>query len=209
MSSNSTKSLFTEINRCMSFRSRSASGHKKMDQLPRLNGAIRALEQGGIAFAAFSPPDIRSAQIVSGADYDAVIFEMEHNPFDAQLLRDCLQYMLDPRRIAQAGSVAPSVTPMVRLPCNGAEMNQWMAKQALDMGVYGIVWPHIRTVAEARAAVAACRYARPKGDPLSEPPGRRGDGPGIAARYWGLTQQEYYSRADVWPINPKGEILVG
>ena len=30
----------------------------------------------------------------------------------------------------------------------------------------------------------------------------------IAARYWGVTQQEYYERADVWPLNPKGEILV-
>ena len=24
----------------------------------------------------------------------------------------------------------------------------------------------------------------------------------------GLTQQEYYARADVWPLNPRGEILV-
>jgi 4-hydroxy-2-oxoheptanedioate aldolase len=27
--------------------------------------------------------------------------------------------------------------------------------------------------------------------------------------YWGVTQQEYYARADVWPLDPKGEILVG
>ena len=30
-----------------------------------------------------------------------------------------------------------------------------------------------------------------------------------AARYWGLTQAEYYAKADVWPLNPEGEILVG
>jgi 4-hydroxy-2-oxoheptanedioate aldolase len=88
-------------------------------------------------------------------------------------------------------------------------MNQWMAKQVLDMGVYGIIWPHIRTVEEARSAVAACRYARPDNAANVLPHGRRGDGPGIAARYWGLTQQEYYARADVWPVEPKGEILVG
>jgi 4-hydroxy-2-oxoheptanedioate aldolase len=29
-----------------------------------------------------------------------------------------------------------------------------------------------------------------------------------AARYWGLTTQEYYPKADVWPLNPSGEILV-
>ena len=34
------------------------------------------------------------------------------------------------------------------------------------------------------------------------------DGPTGAVRYWGLTQQEYYDRADVWPLSPKGEIFV-
>jgi 4-hydroxy-2-oxoheptanedioate aldolase len=56
--------------------------------------------------------------------------------------------------------------------------------------------------------VAACRYPRLKSAPLYEPAGLRGDGPTAAVRYWGLTQQEYYERADVWPLNPKGEIFV-
>ena len=44
--------------------------------------------------------------------------------------------------------------------------------------------------------------------PYYDPPGQRGDAPRHAARYWGLTQQEYYERADVWPLDPQGEILV-
>lgn len=180
-----------------------------MSDLPRLNGAIRAFESGTIALTAFSVAEVTAAQAIDAAAYDAVVFEMEHNPFDVSLLRDCLQYMIDRRRVAKSGSVAPSVTPMVRLPSNGVERNQWMAKQVLDMGVYGILWPHICTVNDAQSAVAACRYSRPVGSANFEPAGQRGDGPGIAAKYWGLTQQEYYSRADVWPIDPKGEILVG
>ena len=39
-------------------------------------------------------------------------------------------------------------------------------------------------------------------------PGVRGDGPHTCSRYWGLSQQEYYAKADVWPLNPLGEILV-
>lgn len=27
-------------------------------------------------------------------------------------------------------------------------------------------------------------------------------------RYWGLTQAEYYAKADVWPLAPQGELLV-
>jgi 4-hydroxy-2-oxoheptanedioate aldolase len=133
---------------------------------------------------------------------------MEHGPHDTTTLRHCMQYMLDRRRIAQSGSLAPAVAPFVRIPPNGGEMNQWLAKQALDVGVYGIVWPHVSTVEEARNAVTACRYPRPPSTPLYEPAGQRGDGPRGAAAYWGLTQQEYYRRADVWPLNPEGEILV-
>jgi len=179
-----------------------------MSDLPRLNGAIRALEQGKPAFTTFSAPEIGAAQAIGAAGYDAVVFEMEHGPYDPFTLRNCLQYMLDRKQIASSGSVAPKVAPFVRIPANGGEMNQWLAKQALDVGCYGIVWPHVSTVEEARNAVTACRYPRPASAPNYEPAGLRGDGPRGAAAYWGVTQQEYYKKADVWPLNPEGEILV-
>jgi 4-hydroxy-2-oxoheptanedioate aldolase len=97
---------------------------------------------------------------------------------------------------------------MVRIPPNGGEHNQWLAKQALDLGVYGVLWPHISTVDQAYNAVAACRYPRLKTAPRFEPAGIRGDGPTTAVRYWGLTQQEYYKKAGVWPLDPEGEVLV-
>jgi 4-hydroxy-2-oxoheptanedioate aldolase len=178
-----------------------------MPEIPRLNGVIRALEQGH-AFTAFASPDIDVALAMSQAKYDGIVFEMEHGPWDVRALRDSLQYMLNRRQIASSGSVAPTVTPIVRIPPNGDEKNQWLAKQALDLGAYGVVWPHISTVDQAQNAVASCRYPRLKSAPLYEPAGLRGDGPTAAVRYWGLTQQEYYTRADVWPLNPKGEILV-
>jgi len=137
-----------------------------------------------------------------------VVFEGEHNAWDIRVLRDCLQYLLNRAQIVKAGSPAPAITPTVRIPPNGNEMNQFFAKQALDLGYYGIIWPHVSTVQEAYNAVAACRYPRLKDKPLYEPAGIRGDGPTQAARYWGVTQQEYYERADVWPLNPKGEIFV-
>jgi len=180
-----------------------------MAEIPRLNGAIRALEHGKPAITTFAGAEISAAQSINAAPYDAVVFEMEHNPYDPRLLRDCMQYMLDRRQIVKAGSIAPAVTPMVRIPPNGGEISQIFAKQVLDIGVYGVIWPHVSTVEEARNAVAACRYPRLPSAAYYEPAGLRGDGPKAAATYWGLTQQEYYSRADVWPLNPKGEILVG
>jgi len=176
--------------------------------IPRLNGIIKALESGNNALVCFQPGDTASAQAVATEKYDGVVFEMEHGAYDIKTLRDCLQYMLNRQQIVASGTVAPAVTPMVRIPPNGAEMNQWVAKQVLDQGVFGIVWPHISTVEEARNAVASCRYARPAGAPRYEPAGQRGDAPANAARFWGISQQDYYDRADVWPLDPKGEILV-
>ena len=179
-----------------------------MVDIPRLNGAIRVLEQGQPTFVTFSPPEIGSAQAINDAGYDAIIFEMEHGPYEVRVLRDCMQYMLSRRQIITNGSLAPACTPFVRIPPNGGEFNQWIAKQVLDSGVYGVIWPHVSTVEDARNAVVSCRYPRPKSAPLFEPPGQRGDAPAAAARYWGLTQPEYYQRADVWPLAPDGELLV-
>jgi 4-hydroxy-2-oxoheptanedioate aldolase len=175
----------------------------------RLNGIIRAWEQGKVAFTAFSKIDKQSAIDMSDAPYDGIVFEMEHNPYDVSALGDSLQYLLNRKQIATAGSLAPQVTPLARVPANGVEMNQSFAKQVLDRGVYGVITPHVATVEQAYNAVASCRYARPKNAPLYEPKGVRGDGPMNASRYWGLTQQEYYAKADVWPLAPQGELLCG
>ena len=179
-----------------------------MTELPRLNGIIGALEKGLPTFTAFSPPDVASAIAFSASKYDGVVFEMEHNAWDTRTLRDCMQYMLNRGQIANSGSVAPAVTPMVRIPVNGAEKGQWHAKQALDLGIYGVIWPHISTVDEAYNAIAACRFPRLSDAPRFEPQGIRGDGPTQAVRYWGLSQSEYYAKADVWPLDPEGEVFV-
>jgi 4-hydroxy-2-oxoheptanedioate aldolase len=178
-----------------------------MPEIPRLNGVIKALEQGKTAFVGFASPDIETATALASSPFDGVAFEMEHAPMSPPVLRDALQYMLDRRQLVQGGTLAPKVTPLVRIPPNGGEMNQWIAKQVLDIGVFGIIFPHVSTVEEARNAVSACRYPRLPGASLYDPPGIRGDAPTRAARYWGLTQQEYYARADVWPLAPQGEIL--
>jgi 4-hydroxy-2-oxoheptanedioate aldolase len=182
-------------------------GGEVMTLPAHLNGAITALEVGRPVFASFSPADPGNAQAFAAGPYDVVVFEMEHNPFSTTALRDSLQYLLDRKAIAERGDVSPAVTPFVRIPANGSELNQFLAKQALDAGVYGIIWPHVSTVAEARNAVASCRYPRPESAPYYDPPGVRGDGPFGAARYWGVDVDEYYSRADTWPLAPGGDIV--
>ena len=178
-----------------------------MAELPRLNGIIKALETSKYAITCFQQAEISIAVEMAQSKYDGVVYEMEHLFWDGRQLRDTLQYSLNRQQIVANGSVAPSVTPLVRIPPNGVEKNQWMAKQALDMGCYGVVWPHISTVDQAYNAISACRYPRLKDKAIHEPMGIRGDGPVQAARYWGVSQPDYYKRADVWPLDPKGEIF--
>ena len=51
-----------------------------MSGIPRLNGVIKALEQGHTAFVSFCPVDIESVVAMAGSHLDGGAFEMEHPP---------------------------------------------------------------------------------------------------------------------------------
>ena len=145
---------------------------------------------------------------ISDSDYDMVIIEMEHQGFSFNDLRVSLQFLLNRRRLANKGDVQADLVPLVRIPPNLRERNQWVIKQALDTGVYGLVLPHLNNVEEAQAAVIAARYPQVPGVADFEPRGERGWWARIAPRYWGLTAQEYYDAADLWPLDPDGNMLL-
>src|SRR5258708_36763097 len=121
-----------------------------MPEIPRLNGVIKALEQGKVAFCGFASPDIETATALAGSPFDGVAFEMEHAPMSPPVLRDALQYMLDRRQLVQGGTLAPQVTPFVRIPPHGGEINQWVPQHVLDTVVFGIISPPPATVEQAR-----------------------------------------------------------
>ena len=79
-----------------------------MAELPRLNGIIRALEAGQHALTCFAPAEITSAVAIATSKFDGCVFEMEHQPWDGRLLRDCLQYMLNRAQIAKAAPWCPA-----------------------------------------------------------------------------------------------------
>ena len=179
--------------------------------MARINKLIEVLEQGKVAIGpgTFPNGDYGQAMTYAESSYDFAIIDMEHENFDIPGLRTTLQYMLNRKVIAESGSLAQSCTPIVRIPPNGRNMDQWVIKQTLDAGVYGIVAPQIGTVEEARHLVSAIRYPRPEEEPNSDnPPGERGWYPGGPARFWGMGVPEYYKLADLWPLNPEGEMFL-
>ena len=111
---------------------------------------------------------------IADSDYDMVIIEMEHQGFSFNDLRVSLQFLLNRRRLADKGDVQAGLVPLVRIPPNLRERNQWVIKQALDTGVYGLVLPHLNNVEDAQAAVIAARYPQVPGVADFEPQGERG-----------------------------------
>ncbi|MGE0361537.1 MAG: aldolase/citrate lyase family protein [Vicinamibacterales bacterium] len=70
----------------------------------------------------------------------------------------------------------------------------------LNQGVSGVMLVTVETAEEARQGIAAMRFVskggtRPEGDL------------GIAPAAWGLSEAEYRRKADVWPLNPDGELI--
>lgn len=69
----------------------------------------------------------------------------------------------------------------------------------LDLGVSGIMFVDVQSAAEVRAGLAAMRFAS-KG-------GTRPDAVGTAPALWGMSEADYREKADLWPLNPKGELV--
>lgn len=142
-----------------------------------------------------------NARALGGSKLDFVIIDMEHSPFDMEAAGDFIWNM-------RAVDASFPVTPLIRVPTNGREVahNQWLFKQALDIGAMGIMVPQINSAEEARAAVVAMRYPPSRDDAAPEPRGERGVGGAPAA--WGLAMPDYVARADLWPLDPQGELLL-
>ena len=176
----------------------------------RYNKVIELLEQDKPVFCSglVWNGNLDDLTFVADSSYDMVIIEMEHQGFSFNDLRVSLQFLLSRKKVAEQAGLQADPVPMVRIPPNTRERNQWVVKQALDTGVYGLVLPHLNNVADAQAAVAAARYPQVPGAADFEPQGERGWWYRIAPRYWGLTPQEYYDAADLWPLDPNGNMLL-
>ena len=178
---------------------------------PRLNKLIQLLEEGKPAFGTFvANGNLDGLDTVTDAGYDFVIIENEHKGMHFTDLRISLQFFLNRKKVSSQGNLQADPTPLVRISPNAEEIanNQWVLKQTLDHGPYGIVLPRLETVEAAKAAVIASRYSQIHDARDKDPVGERGWSPGMAARYWGLSVPEYYKTADLWPLDPEGELLL-
>jgi len=146
------------------------------------------------------------------ADY--INIGMEHGPFDMGGLEAYMDGLVDGGP-TPSGHITPTV--IVELPVQGenAEIiryNAWQIRQILARGVHGILLCEATSTEAVAAFVESCRYKRNDiGVGYGLKDGTRGVGSEFKAKQkWGIEDDdEYRAKADPWPLNQEGELLLG
>ena len=112
----------------------------QMPDNPFTHALARRHKQIGLWISLCSP---FAAEITAPSGFDWALIDMEHSPNDYFTVLGQLQ------AFANSGTTA-----IVRPEWN----DMVMVKRLLDLGVQGLLFPMIQSVAEAEAAVAATRY---------------------------------------------------
>lgn len=183
----------------------------------RINRAIELLEQGQPIYYTGSHTgaklDYESGKEMAKTWADYINIGMEHGSFDMAGLDEFMRGLVDGGP-TNSGHRTPAV--IVEVPVDGGSeeiirANAWQFRQVLARGVHGIMLCHAETPGAVKAFVESCRYPFQKtgvGNILGE--GRRGSaGQASASKIWGISEDEYLDKAEPWPLNPDGEILLG
>lgn len=149
----------------------------------------------------------------AGTWADYINIGMEHGSFNLAGLDEYMRGLVDcaPTR---SGHRTPTV--IVEAPVGGttADMvryNAWQFRQILARGVHGILLCQADSAGAVRTFVESCRY------PINDIGVGKGLGVGtrgvgsesVTTAVWGVDHDEYLAKADPWPLNPEGELLLG
>lgn len=182
--------------------------------MPRVNRCVELFAQDQPVY--YAAPVARGHEgglqmAQTWADY--IVYDIEHHPFDMNELRAFMAGLIAGGP-TKSGHRTPAV--IVTLPFDGTSpdvvrANSWVIKQVLACGVHGLLMVHAESPEAVKAFVEHSRYPFNTigvGAGLDE--GRRGGGgQADAAAVWGVPVREYLDLADPWPLNPRGELLLG
>jgi 4-hydroxy-2-oxoheptanedioate aldolase len=179
-----------------------------------MNSAIDVLgKEQAVFFTGVTELGFESGRRHASTWADYLCIDLEHLPFDMSGVSAFMEGLIAAGPTV-SGHRMPAV--IITLPMDACDeamvrANSWMIKQALATGAHGLMLCHVGSPDAVRAFVESSRYAFQTagiGDELSR--GRRGSGgQDRAADVWGLSVTEYLDRADVWPLNPEGELMLG
>lgn len=178
----------------------------------RINKAIELLEQGQpIYYTQVDGGGYEEGKKLAQTWADYITYNLEHSPFNMTALRQFMRGLVDggPTKSGHRTPAVICVLPVGGVDAETMRANYWMVEQVLASGAHGVLLVHARSPEAARVFVQAARYpGAPEAKGIGE--GLRGSGgQGYAADIWGISSSDYTRRADPWPLNPKGELLLG
>ena len=181
---------------------------KAQESSGHLNPVVAKLAAGKTVYGLINTGDLSlaNARETARAPVDFVYADMEHSPLDFPGLATFLAGLTDKAAIVAKKSAQPNVALLARFPPE-ADQSNWVVKQALDIGLMGVIFNGVDTKDQAVTAVRTMRYPPLRGAPRREPVGIRGYSTAAASYAWGVSVAEYERRADVWPLNPEGDLL--
>jgi 4-hydroxy-2-oxoheptanedioate aldolase len=187
------------------------SGRGWAQQQPlHLNPAVEKLARGEpIIGTQTDDMSLQNCHSLSRLDFDYSYVDMEHGPLNLDGLAYCVAAMVDKAAILKKGNAQPKVALFARFPPYGRDLesNDWIVKQALDMGLMGVIFNGVDNKEQMSRLIQFMRYPQQKTSKYQKPPGLRGYAPGNATFAWGVSAAEYERHADVWPLNPEGDLL--
>ena len=173
-----------------------------------LNPVVEALAQGRHVFGV-STADLsleNAIALAGNPNLDYVYLDMEHNPLRFQEMKQFLAFITAGDKAGMikrgTGQVRPAV--FARFPPYGREQTLWMVKHALDIGLNGILINNIETKEQAENIVKTMRPTQRRDSKIPMPPGIRGT---VVCGFWAAGGAECRSHADLWPLNPDGDLI--
>jgi 2-keto-3-deoxy-L-rhamnonate aldolase RhmA len=148
-----------------------------------LNPAIEKLAHGKpIIGTQTDDMSLQNCHSLARLDFDYVYVDMEHGPLNLDGLAYCLAAMADKAAILKKGNAQPNVALFARFPPYGRDLesNDWIVKQALDIGLMGIIFNGVDNKEQMRRLIQYMRYPQQKTSKYQQPPGLRGFAPGNA-----------------------------
>ena len=173
-----------------------------------LNPVVEKLAQGRHVFGVSTADlSLQNARALAGdPSIDYVYVDMEHNPMRFEALEHFVAFLVagDKAGILARGNAQAHPPVFARFPPYGREQTLWMVKHALDIGLMGILVNNIETPEQAENIVRTMRPRQLRSSAIPNPPGVRGT---LQCPFWGIGRAECRRRADLWPLNPQGDLL--
>jgi 4-hydroxy-2-oxoheptanedioate aldolase len=196
------------------------AGAARFERQERLNPVIDLLERKQPVFGLYAPANRRAPRDGSPAPaaktpaqlaQEALAYDRADFLFDGSMEGDFERgfpaFQAFVQAMGEAGALENGSARRLRQPLavktpeiapDPAVAAERIARQ-LELGTSVIVFVGVESADEVRTGLAAMRF-RSNG-------GTRPDRVGGAPGFWGLSEAEYRARADLWPLNPRGELV--